>query len=50
MMVHIVLGPEASRSSIFKWLEFVTAYIPVLAMYRYMACGGSTQLNVGMSV
>ena len=48
-MVHIVPWPKASQSSIFKWLEFVTAYIPVLAMYGYMACGGSSWLYVWMS-
>ena len=46
----MVLWPEATRSSIYGWLEFATAYIPVLAMYGYMACGGSSRLNVGMSV
>ena len=45
----IVLWPETSRSSTFKWLEFITAYIPVLAMYGYMACGGSSLLYVGLS-
>ena len=30
-------------------LEFVTAYIPMLAMYGYMACGGSSRLYIGMS-
>ena len=38
-----------TRSSTYSWLEFVTAYIPVLAMYGYMACGGSSWLYVGMS-
>ena len=39
-----------TRSSTYGWLEFATAYIPMLAMYGYMACDGSSQLNVGMSV
>ena len=46
----MVLRPEATRSSTYSWLEFVTAYIPVLATYGYMVCGGSSRLNVGMSV
>ena len=47
--MHMVLGPEATLSSTYCWLEFVTVYIPVLAMYGYMACGGSSQLYVRMS-
>ena len=47
--MHMVLRPEATRSSTYGSLEFVTAYIPVLAMYGYMACGGSSWLYVGMS-
>ena len=49
IMVHMVLWPEATRSSIYSWLEFVTTYIPVLAMCGYMACSGSSWLYVGMS-
>ena len=49
-MVHIVLWPEVTWSSIFKWLEFITAYILVLFTHEYMACGGSSRLNIGMSV
>ena len=49
IIVHMVLCPEATRSSTYSWLEFVTAYIPMLAMYGYMACGGSNWLYVGMS-
>ena len=46
-----VYGPltEATRSSTYSWLEFVTTYILVLAMYGYMACGGFSGLYVGMS-
>ena len=50
IIVYMVLCPEATRSSTYSWLEFVTAYIPVLAMCGYMACGGSNWLHVGMSV
>ena len=45
----MVFKPKATRSSTYSWLEFVTAYIPMLAMYGYMACGGSSWLYVGMS-
>ena len=47
-MVHMILLPEVTRLSTYRWLEFVTAYIPVLSMYGYMACGGSSRLYVGM--
>ena len=49
IIVHMVLWPEVTRSSTYSWLEFVTANIPVLATYGYMACGGSSWLYVGMS-
>ena len=45
----MVLWPEATRLSIYSWLEFITACIPVLAMYGYMAYGGSSLLYIGMS-
>ena len=47
--MYMVLLPEATRSSTYRWLEFVTAYMPILATYGYMVCDGSSRLYVGMS-
>ena len=48
--MHVVFRPEVTWSFTFEWLEFVTAYILMLITHGYMACGGSSQSNVGMSV
>ena len=39
-----------TRSSTFKWLGFITAYVLILITHGYMACDGSSRLSVGMSV
>ena len=49
-MEHIILWPEVIRLSTFEWLKFITIYILVLITHGYMACDGSSRLNVGMSV